>query len=141
MSTGHSPVVEHLTALETLLAPNPSPLGRASWPRPSTREHCAVRDVSLLCVGTPSAAGGETNLTYIHRVVDDLMHSLREVNGEQASHTVVIRSTVPPGTVRARGPAAIRFPGIRDWKWALPCAPSSSAEGTGYRTFTLPLTR
>ena len=37
-------------------------------------------DVSLLCVGTPSATSGETNLTYIYRVVEDLIQPLADVD-------------------------------------------------------------
>jgi GDP-mannose 6-dehydrogenase len=58
-------------------------------------------DVSLLCVGTPSGAGGETNLTFMHRVVEDLIQSLSALTETPAFHTVVIRSTVPPGTVES----------------------------------------
>ena len=56
-------------------------------------------DVSLLCVGTPSSTSGETNLAYIYRVVEDLIETLPESLSSKAFHTVVIRSTVPPGTV------------------------------------------
>ena len=59
----------------------------------------AHADISLLCVGTPSATSGETNLAYIYRVVEDLAQSLTESASVKAFHTVVIRSTVPPGTV------------------------------------------
>ena len=95
VSAGHSPVVE--PGLEALLAQSVS----SGTLHATTEPLRALRgaDVSLLCVGTPSAPGGETNLTYIHRVVDDLTQSLGEINGEQDFHTVVIRSTVPPGTV------------------------------------------
>ena len=57
-------------------------------------------DVSLVCVGTPSTARGGTDLSYIRRAVDDIAAAVRIV-GPPASgqHSVVIRSTVPPGTV------------------------------------------
>ena len=61
--------------------------------------HCESADVSLLCVGTPSTTSGETNLTYIYRVVEDLIQPLRRRCRRRAFHAVVIRSTVPPGTV------------------------------------------
>jgi GDP-mannose 6-dehydrogenase len=61
-------------------------------------------DVSLLCVGTPSTSEGRTNLTYIYRVVEDLVEGLREVEPPASRfHTVVMRSTVPPGTVEDVG--------------------------------------
>ena len=56
-------------------------------------------DVSLLCVGTPSTTSGETNLTYIYRVIEDLILQLPKSLRSRGGHTVVIRSTVPPGTV------------------------------------------
>src|ERR1700689_3605432 len=92
VSAGLSAVVE--PGLEGLLAQTVSSGTLHATVEP-LRALCDA-DVSLLCVGTPSAAGGETNLAYIHRVIDDLIHSLGQVNGDQAFHTVVIRSTVPP---------------------------------------------
>ena len=57
-------------------------------------------EVSLVCVGTPSAARGGTDLFFIRRAVDDLVAALREVRPSASGrHSVVIRSTVPPGTV------------------------------------------
>lgn len=59
-------------------------------------------DVSLLCVGTPSTTEGRTNLTYVYRVVDDLVAALKEVQPPTTRfHAVVMRSTVPPGTVES----------------------------------------
>ena len=57
-------------------------------------------EVSLVCVGTPSTARGGTDLSYVRRAVDDIVAALR-VAAPPASgqHSVVIRSTVPPGTV------------------------------------------
>jgi GDP-mannose 6-dehydrogenase len=57
-------------------------------------------EVSLVCVGTPSEARGGTDLSYLRRAVDDLVAALRVVTPSASGrHTVVIRSTVPPGTV------------------------------------------
>ncbi len=56
--------------------------------------------VSLVCVGTPSTARGATDLTYVRRAVADIVAAL--LSAEAATpdrHSVVIRSTVPPGTV------------------------------------------
>jgi GDP-mannose 6-dehydrogenase len=53
-------------------------------------------DISLVCVGTPSAPNGSTDLTYVKRVVEEIGRALA---GSDRPHTVVIRSTVPPGTV------------------------------------------
>ncbi|MEP7022235.1 MAG: nucleotide sugar dehydrogenase [Actinomycetota bacterium] len=56
-------------------------------------------DVSLVCVGTPSTARGGTDLTYVQRAVDDIAAALRGGALAASGHSVVIRSTVPPGTV------------------------------------------
>src|SRR5262249_25901460 len=57
-------------------------------------------DVSLVCVGTPSTARGGTDLTYIQRAVDEVAAAMRVVRPPASDHhSVVIRSTVPPGTV------------------------------------------
>lgn len=61
-------------------------------------------EVSLVCVGTPSTTQGETNLAYVHRVVEDLVECLSTARAERSGfHTLVVRSTVPPGTVEAIG--------------------------------------
>jgi GDP-mannose 6-dehydrogenase len=57
-------------------------------------------DLSLVCVGTPSAARGGTDLSYVRRAVDDIVAAMRVVRPPAScQHSVVIRSTVPPGTV------------------------------------------
>jgi len=57
-------------------------------------------DVSLVCVGTPSTAQGGTDLRHLRRAVDDIVAALRIVRPpDSGRHSVVIRSTVPPGTV------------------------------------------
>jgi GDP-mannose 6-dehydrogenase len=58
----------------------------------------AVRhtDVSLVCVGTPSLGNGHIDLRHVKRVCEQIGEALREHHG----HTVVIRSTMLPGTMR-----------------------------------------
>ena len=95
VSAGHSPVVE--PGLESLLAASVSSGNLHVTASPFDALEDA--DVSLLCVGTPSTTSGETNLTYIYRVVEDLIGPLKRSMPAKAFHAVVIRSTVPPGTV------------------------------------------
>jgi GDP-mannose 6-dehydrogenase len=57
-------------------------------------------ELSLVCVGTPSSANGSTNLDYVRRAVSDIVDALAAGAGSPTGHhAVVIRSTVPPGTV------------------------------------------
>ena len=95
-------------------------------------------DVSLLCVGTPSTTSGETNLTYIYRVVEDLIQPLKSSARREAFHAVVIRSTVPPGTVEdvtAILDAAFQHSGP---DVAVAMCPEFLREGTGIADFYSP---
>jgi GDP-mannose 6-dehydrogenase len=57
-------------------------------------------DVSLICVGTPSNSHGGTDLRYVERVAADLRSAMEDVAPPASGlHSVVVRSTVPPGTV------------------------------------------
>ena len=58
----------------------------------------AVRqtELSFVCVGTPSQANGNLDLTYIRRVCEMIGKALMN---KAARHTVVIRSTILPGTM------------------------------------------
>lgn len=62
----------------------------------SAQHGLAGADLSFVCVGTPSTASGGTDLTQVSRVVGEIGAALAGAGGP---HTVVIRSTVPPGTV------------------------------------------
>ncbi|MCI3953506.1 MAG: GDP-mannose 6-dehydrogenase [Burkholderiales bacterium] len=53
-------------------------------------------DVSLICVGTPSAANGSQDLTATRNVARQLGRALR---AKDDTHVVVFRSTLVPGTV------------------------------------------
>jgi GDP-mannose 6-dehydrogenase len=57
-------------------------------------------DLSLICVGTPSNSHGGTDLRYVERVAADLRAAMTELEPPASGfHSVVVRSTVPPGTV------------------------------------------
>ena len=55
-------------------------------------------DVSFICVGTPSLPNGAINLAYIFGVVKQIAEVIKNKN---SFHTVVIRSTVKVGTLKA----------------------------------------
>ena len=66
--------------------------------RATTDAAAAVNDseVSLVCVGTPSQPNGALDLTYVKRVCQQIGAALE---AKRARHTVVIRSTMLPGTI------------------------------------------
>jgi GDP-mannose 6-dehydrogenase len=53
-------------------------------------------ELSFVCVGTPSQPNGNLDLTYIRRVCELIGKALKN---KSARHTVVIRSTILPGTM------------------------------------------
>lgn len=54
-------------------------------------------DLSLIAVGTPSRKDGDADLTHVLHAAREIGKALRS---SKRFHTVVLRSTVPPGTVR-----------------------------------------
>ena len=59
----------------------------------------AIREteISFVCVGTPSQLNGNLDLTHVRNVCEQIGHALKD---KSARHTVVIRSTILPGTMR-----------------------------------------
>lgn len=54
-------------------------------------------ELSFVCVGTPSQINGNLDLTYVRRVCEQVGQALKH---KPKRHTVVIRSTILPGTMR-----------------------------------------
>lgn len=54
-------------------------------------------DMSLVSVGTPPMERGEPDLSYVISVCKDIALAVKK---KQSSHVVMIRSTVPPGTLK-----------------------------------------
>jgi GDP-mannose 6-dehydrogenase len=95
VEAGKSPISE--PGLDTLLAK----VVETGHLRATVDAEMAVMeaDISLICVGTPSNQNGCVNLQYIDKVCAEIGSSL---SGKQQYHLVVVRSTVPPGTVLNR---------------------------------------
>ena len=93
INAGKSPIVE--PGLGELLQQGIS-TGRL---RGTTDFSEAIRetDLSMICVGTPSKKNGDLELNYIESVCREIGLVLRE---KSSRHTIVVRSTVLPGTVK-----------------------------------------
>jgi GDP-mannose 6-dehydrogenase len=93
INRGHSPIVEaEISEIieETARAGN---LRATQDPTAAIHE----TDISFICVGTPSQPNGNLDLRYIRRICEQIGNALR-TKGDR--HTVVIRSTILPGTMR-----------------------------------------
>jgi len=99
----------------------------------------AVRDsdVSLVCVGTPSRTNGSIDLHYVERVCEEIGAAIKT---KSTRHTVVIRSTVLPGTVqRVVIPALESASGKRaGTDFGVCMNPEFLREGTSIRDFYEP---
>jgi GDP-mannose 6-dehydrogenase len=104
--------------------------------RATTNAHEAVvaTDVSLVCVGTPSRPNGSIDLRYIERVCEQIGAALRD---KARHHTVVIRSTVMPGTIDGTViPALERTSGKRNGHGFAVCSnPEFLREGSSIKDF------
>jgi GDP-mannose 6-dehydrogenase len=92
INDGRSPIVE--PGIDDLLR-QAITSGRLS----ATTDHRAAierSDLSLISVGTPPTRSGEPNLEYVFGVCKQIGEALA---GTTSAHVVVLRSTVPPGTL------------------------------------------
>ena len=91
INAGRSPIVE--PGLEELIR-EAVEAGRLE----ATRDHAraaASTELSLICVGTPSRKNGSLDTSLVVEVAREIGRALR---GRNERHTVVVRSTVLPGT-------------------------------------------
>jgi len=100
LAAGRSPVVED--EMDGLIADGVRQ-GRITT---TTDIAAAVQetDISFVAVGTPSMPDGSLSLTAVDAVLRAIGEALRHKPGD---HTVVMRSTVPPGTAETRAIPAL----------------------------------
>ena len=107
LRTGRSPVVE--PGLDALLN-EAHRAGRLTATLTGVDEVGAA-DISLICVGTPTAPNGAPVLDYVKAVAAEIGQGLRD---SDRYHVVVLRSTVLPGTAAEQiGPIVERESGRR----------------------------
>ncbi|MGC1546607.1 MAG: UDP-glucose/GDP-mannose dehydrogenase family protein [Candidatus Acidiferrales bacterium] len=92
INAGKSPIIE--ADIAEIMAASV----KAGRLRATSDQDQAIREteLSFVCVGTPSQANGNLDLTYIRRVCGLIGEALKN---KTARHTVVIRSTILPGTM------------------------------------------
>lgn len=100
----------------------------------NVQEAVDATDLSFVCVGTPSMPNGGLDLQYVERVCTNIGKALR---GRTRPHTVVIRSTVLPGTIHE-----LAGPALREAAGGAPVTiaanPEFLREGTSIRDFFNP---
>jgi GDP-mannose 6-dehydrogenase len=94
-------------------------------------------DLSLVCVGTPSAANGSQDQTAVLRLAREIG---RAIGTKQAPHIVVFRSTLVPGTVETvLRPLIEEASGKRDGDGFFLCfQPEFLREGSSIRDYDKP---
>ncbi len=96
-------------------------------------------EISLVCVGTPSTPRGATDLSYLRRAVAEIAAALRTAERAPGGHSVVIRSTVPPGTVdEIVAPALAEVLGEAAEPTGVAMCPEFLREGCGIADFYAP---
>ncbi len=92
LNQGRSPIVER--GLPELIAE----MRKAGRLKAVTEHDQAVEEteLSIICVGTPSAEDGGLDLSFVRRIASSIASSLKRI---PRFHAVVLRSTVLPGTM------------------------------------------
>lgn len=94
IGSGKSPIVEE--GLDELIAEGVSS-GRLRVTK-NYIEAIAESDISLICVGTPSNPNGSLKTDYVQKVSTEIGQAIK---AKGAFHSVVVRSTVLPGTTES----------------------------------------
>jgi GDP-mannose 6-dehydrogenase len=92
INRGQSPIIEADIGEIIAAAAKAGRLRATGDPAQAIRE----TELSFVCVGTPSQANGNLDLRYIRRICEQVGEVLKN---KIARHTVVIRSTILPGTM------------------------------------------
>ncbi len=92
INRGQSPIIE--TDIGDIISSTVK-AGRLCATNDPARAICET-DLSFVCVGTPSQPNGNLDLRYIRRICEQIGDALKSKAGR---HTVVIRSTILPGTM------------------------------------------
>lgn len=93
-------------------------------------------DITLIAVGTYSSADGSANLQSIYHVMDEIGAGIKDKN---TYHSIVIRSTVPPGTTEVSAGRVERASGKKNgFAFGLGMNPEFLREGVALNDFYNP---
>ena len=92
INRGQSPIIE--AEIGEIIAATVKSGGLRATNDPG--EAINATELSFVCVGTPSQANGNLDLRYIRRICEQIGEALKN---KSTRHTVVIRSTILPGTM------------------------------------------
>jgi len=131
INDGKSPVVE--PGLADLV----SEMVRERRLRATVSADWAVRhtELAMICVGTPSGPNGQIDTSALERVVQDIGRALER--GSEV-YTIVVRSTVLPGTTETLLLRGLRVGDAFEEKVALAVNPEFMREGTSIADFEHP---
>lgn len=95
-------------------------------------------EIVLVCVGTPSGLHGSTELSYIDRALAAVAEGLTDLEPPEGGHlSIVVRSTVPPGTGAAHVAPVFRAP-PPGWRIGTAMCPEFLREGSAVHDFYAP---
>ncbi len=133
INSGKSPIVE--PGINELI----SDVVKAGNLRATTNSSEAIEasDISLVCVGTPSKPNGSLNLDHVRKVCEEIGAG---IGAKNERHTVVIRSTMLPGSIESVAlPALEQTSGKKAGKdFGLCVNPEFLREGTSLKDFYAP---
>ena len=95
LNEGQSPIME--PGLTELIERNVAQ--RRLSATPNLRRAVGGSEATIICVGTPSASSGDSQLADLDRVVEEVARTLHD---SPSWHLVMLTSTVPPGTTEGR---------------------------------------
>lgn len=133
INAGQTPIIE--AEIGEIVA-SAAKSGRLRATDDTIRAICET-DLSFVCVGTPSQINGNLDLTHIRRVCEQIGQAL---NTKSERHTVVIRSTILPGTMRR-----VVIPILEEYSgkkagldFGVCCNPEFLREGSAVKDFDFP---
>lgn len=136
INDGRSPVVEELIGELTAEVVGNGALRATA----DVAEAVRASDITLVCVGTPSASNGSVSTAQLERVTEQIGHVLAGEASNGQRHVVVFRSTMLPGTCeRLLVPILERSSALRVGReLGVAVNPEYLREGTSVRDFNDP---